>query len=57
MPLLKPRKTITIEKLFEVSQNKPIIDLFKFFGWVTAPLCGNLDQPKPKTDTKLHKIL
>jgi hypothetical protein len=56
MPLLKARKTITVEKLFKVSQNRPIIELFKFFEWATTPLCGNLDQPKPKTNTKLYKI-
>jgi len=56
-PLLKLWKTITVEKLFKVSQNTPIIELFKFFGWATTPLCGNLDQLKHKTDTKLYKIL
>jgi hypothetical protein len=56
MSLLKPRKTITVEKLFKDSQNIPIIELFKFFGWTITKLCGNLDQPKPKTDTKLYKI-
>jgi hypothetical protein len=55
MPLLKPRKTITVEKLFKDSQNRSIIELFKFFGWTTTPLYGNLDQLKPKTDTKLYK--
>ena len=57
MPLLKLRKTIIVKKLFKVSQNKPIIELFKFFRWATTPLCKNLDMPKPKTDTKLYKIL
>ena len=47
---------LTVEKLFKVSQNRPIIELFKFFGWATTPLCGNLDQPKLKTDIKLYKI-
>jgi len=56
MSLLKPRKTITVEKLFKVLQNRHIIELFKFFGWTTTSLCGNLGQPKPKTDTKLYKI-
>jgi len=56
MPLLKARKTITVEKLFKVSQNRPIIELFKFFGWAITPLCGNLNQSKPKTDKKLYKI-
>jgi len=42
--------------LFKTSQNRPIIELFKFFRWATTALCGNLDQPKPKTDTKLYKI-
>jgi len=56
MPLLKARKTITVEKLFKVLQNRPIIELFKFFGWANTPLCEKLDQPKPKTDTKLNKI-
>jgi len=56
MPLLKLRKTIIVKKLFKVSQNKPIIELFKFSRWATTPLCGNLNQPKPKTDTKLYKI-
>jgi len=53
MPLLKPPETKTVEKLFKVSQNRPIniIELFKFFGWATTPLYKNLDQPKPKTDT------
>jgi hypothetical protein len=56
MPLLKAWKTITVEKLFKVSQNKPIIELFIYFGWATTPLCENLDQPKPKIDTKLYEI-
>jgi len=56
MLLLKPWKTITVEKLFKDSQNRPIIELFKFFRWATTPFYGNLDQPKPKTDTKLYKI-
>jgi len=56
MPLLKLWKTIPVEKLFKDSQNRPIIELFKFFGWVTTPLCENLNQPKPKTDTKLYEI-
>jgi len=56
MPLLKPPKTKTVEKLFKVSQNRPIIELFKFFGWTTTPFCENLDQAKPKTDVKLYKI-
>jgi len=56
IPLLKPQKTITVEKLFKDLQNRPIIELFKFFGWATTPLCGNLDQSKPKTNTKLYKI-
>ena len=56
MPLLKPRKTIPVEKLFKVSQNRSIIELFKFFGWIAAPLYGNLDQLKSKTDTQLYKI-
>ena len=51
MLILKPQKTIAVEKLFKVSQNRLIIELFKFFGWATTSLCGNLDQPKPKTDT------
>jgi hypothetical protein len=32
MSLLKPWKTITVEKLFKVSQNRHIIEIFKFFG-------------------------
>ena len=47
---------LTVEKLFKVLQNRPIIELFKFFGWTTTSLCGNLNQPKPKTDIKLYKI-
>ena len=47
---------LVIEKLFKASQNRSIIELFKFFGWATTSLCGNLDQPKPKTDIKLYKI-
>ena len=43
-------------KIVKVSENRPIIELFKFFGWVITPLCGNLDYLKPKTDTKLYKI-
>jgi len=50
------QKTITVEKLFKVSQYRLIIELYKFFGWATTPLYGNLDQPKSKTDTKLYKI-
>jgi len=46
----------TVEKLFKASQNRPIIELFKFFGWTTTSLWGYLDQPKPKTDIKLYKI-
>jgi hypothetical protein len=30
MSLLKTRKTITVEKLFKDSQNRPITELFKF---------------------------
>jgi len=56
MPLLKPPKTKIIEKLFKVSQNRPIIELFKFFGWATTPFCENLNQLKHKTVTKLYKI-
>ena len=44
MILLKPWKTITVEKLFKDSQNRPIIELFKFFRWATTPIYGNLDQ-------------
>jgi len=44
------------DKLFKASQNRPIIELFKIFGWTTSSLCGNLDQPKPKTDINLYKI-
>jgi len=47
---------LVVDKLFKASQNRPIIELFKFFGWATSSLCGNLDQPKPKTDIKLYKI-
>jgi len=47
---------LAVEKLFKASQNRPIIELFKFFGWATTSHCGNLDQPKPKTDIKLYKI-
>jgi len=43
MSRLKLPKTETVEKLFIVSQNRPIIELSKFFGWTTTPLCGNLD--------------
>jgi len=59
MPLLKPRKTITVEKLIKDSQNRPIIELYKFFGWVTTPLCRNLDQPNLKSKQnciKSHKV-
>jgi hypothetical protein len=56
MPLMKSPKIKPVEKLFKVSQNRPIIELFKFFGWTTTTLCGNLNQPEPKTDTKLYKI-
>jgi len=44
------------DKLFKASQNRPIIELFKIFGWATSSFCGNLDQPKPKTDINLYKI-
>jgi len=57
MSLLKPRKTITVEKLFKDSQNRLIIELLKNFGWPTTLLYENLNQPKPKIDTKLYKIL
>jgi hypothetical protein len=56
MSLLKLRKTITIEKLFKILQNRPTIELFKFVGWTAIPLCENLDQSKRKTDIKLYKI-
>ena len=56
MPLLKRQKTKTVEKLFKVSQNRPKIELFKFSGWTSTPLCWNLEQSKLKTDTKLYKI-
>jgi hypothetical protein len=56
MPFLKLQRTITVEKLFKDSQNRHIIELFKFFGWATTPLCRYLDQPKSKTDTQLYKI-
>jgi len=46
----------TVEKLFKVSQNRLIIELFKFFRWTTTSLCGNLDKLKPKTDKQLYKI-
>ena len=42
--------------MFKDSKNRPIIELFKFFGWATTPFYGKLDQPKPKTDIKLYKI-
>jgi len=47
---------LAVEKLFKASQNRPIIELFKYFGWATTSLCENLDQPKSKTDIKLYKI-
>jgi len=47
---------LAVEKLFKVSQNRPIIELFKFFGWTTTPFCRNLDHPKPKININLYKI-
>jgi len=56
MPFFKPPKAKIVEKLFKFLQNKPIIELSKFFGRTITPLCENLDLPKLKTDTKLYKI-
>ena len=45
-------KSKTVEKLFKISQNRPII--FYFSGWATTPLYRNLGVPKTK---KRHKII
>jgi len=55
MPFLKATETKTVEKLFKVSQYRHIIELFKFFGWATTPLCENLDLSKPKTEQSCIK--
>jgi len=51
MPLVEPPKSKTVEKLFKISQNEPII--FYFFGWAARPLYGDSDVSKTKNLTKL----